>query len=273
MSDDHRGRFTQGRHQANHVSDRLTHVVGFNGVRPIALPESPLIGDDDPIAGLGQRPDLAPPHVPKVRKPMQQNDERALPLVDVVHANAVDFGKAVVECVGIVGIQLPQCGARLTECIAALVSIVYSTIFLKLLSLSRSSPNRLIMDPLLKKGVLRLDEVHHRAVRTRLPAPRTRADTQAQASGASLLICSYAGPHLLAAAQAQIGDINDSNRRNQRQHFKSQAQAPAIIRPSVRQHSIKVELSTPAIGPNSATSAWLMPPRILTSLPKSGRCG
>ena len=56
---------------------------------------------------------------------MQQNDERALSLVDVVHANAVDFGKAVVECVGVVGIHLPQCGARLTDVLAGLVSIVF----------------------------------------------------------------------------------------------------------------------------------------------------
>ena len=126
MSDDHRGRFTQGRHQANHVSDGLAHVVGFDGVWPIGLPKSPLIGHDDPKAGLGQSHDLAPPHVPKVRKTVQQDDERALPLVDVVQADAVDFGEAVVERAGVVGVQLPRRGARLTVCFSALASIVLS---------------------------------------------------------------------------------------------------------------------------------------------------
>ena len=126
MTDDHRGRFTQGRHQADHVADRLAHVVGFNGIWPIGLPKSPLIGHDDPIAGLGQGHDLAPPHVPEVGKAMQQDDERALPLVDVMHADAVDVGEAVVERAGVVGIHLPQCGARLIRCVAALGSIVYS---------------------------------------------------------------------------------------------------------------------------------------------------
>ncbi|MGA7814624.1 AraC family transcriptional regulator ligand-binding domain-containing protein [Caballeronia sp.] len=32
-----------------------------------------------------------------------------------MHANAVDFGKAVVECGGVVGIHLPQCGARMAD--------------------------------------------------------------------------------------------------------------------------------------------------------------
>jgi taurine dioxygenase len=38
--------------------------------------------------------------------------------------------------------------------------------------------------------------------------------------------------------------------------------APAIVRPSVRRHSIKVELCTPAIGAEPATSASPMPPLI-----------
>jgi hypothetical protein len=46
---------------------------------------------------------------------VQQDDERALPLVDIVHADAVDLGKAMIERAGIVGIHLPQCCARLIE--------------------------------------------------------------------------------------------------------------------------------------------------------------
>ncbi|MCY1455252.1 hypothetical protein D9M71_723730 [compost metagenome] len=61
------------------------------------MPEPALIGHHNPIAGLGQCHDLAPPHVPEVGEAVQQDDERALALVDVVHADAVDVGKAVVE--------------------------------------------------------------------------------------------------------------------------------------------------------------------------------
>ncbi len=39
---------------------------------------------------------------------MQQDDERALPLVDVMHADTVYFGEAVIERAGVVGIHLPQ---------------------------------------------------------------------------------------------------------------------------------------------------------------------
>ena len=39
---------------------------------------------------------------------MQQDDERALPLVDVVHADAVYVGEAVVERAGVVGIHFPN---------------------------------------------------------------------------------------------------------------------------------------------------------------------
>ena len=44
---------------------------------------------------------------------MQQDDERALPLVDVMHADTVYFGEAVIERARVVGIHLSQRRARL----------------------------------------------------------------------------------------------------------------------------------------------------------------
>ena len=71
--------------------------------------------EHDWIAGPGQHHDLVPPHVPKVRETVQQDDERTLPLVDVMHANAVEFGKAVVECIRVVGVHLRPCRERLAD--------------------------------------------------------------------------------------------------------------------------------------------------------------
>ena len=51
-----------------------------------------------------------------------------------------------------------------------------------------------------------------------------------------------------AAAQPRIGDINDASAETKDTTSQATSAAPAIIRPSVRRHSIKVELSTPAIG-------------------------
>ena len=44
---------------------------------------------------------------------MQQNDERAFPLVDVVHADTVYVGETVVERSRFVGIHFPKRRSRL----------------------------------------------------------------------------------------------------------------------------------------------------------------
>ncbi|MCY1418466.1 hypothetical protein D9M71_340270 [compost metagenome] len=115
MPDDDRGLFAQSRHQTHHVADGLTHVIGFDGIRSVRLAKAALIGNDNSIAGFDQRHDLAPPHVPEVGKAVQQNDQRALALIDVMQADAIEFGKAVIECSGVIGVHLLPCSGSLTE--------------------------------------------------------------------------------------------------------------------------------------------------------------
>ena len=61
--------------------------VGVGG--PGAGPVAPHVGDEDPVAGLGQREDLVPPGESELGETVAQDDQRAVAVVDGVEGYAV----------------------------------------------------------------------------------------------------------------------------------------------------------------------------------------
>ena len=53
------------------------------------------VGRDDAEPGLGQRRDLVPPAVPELREAVQEHDQRAFALLDVVQADGSELGVAL----------------------------------------------------------------------------------------------------------------------------------------------------------------------------------
>ncbi|MNE09311.1 hypothetical protein D3C80_1019840 [compost metagenome] len=97
MADDDRGGFAQGLHQADDVTHRLAHVVGLDRSRAVGHAETSQVRSDHPIASSCQGRDLSSPHVPEVGESMQEDDQRPLAFLDVVHPDAVHINEVVGE--------------------------------------------------------------------------------------------------------------------------------------------------------------------------------
>ena|SRR5215469_7796233 len=64
-------------------------AVALDRVGSVGLPDATEVRRDDMIAGVGQRGQLIPPRVPQLGVPMKLDDERLLPSLCDVHADAV----------------------------------------------------------------------------------------------------------------------------------------------------------------------------------------
>src|ERR1700730_4745728 len=77
MAREHKMFVLQTVRDANNVADKICHFVRLPIRWLAALVVAALIGEDDTKTGLGERRDLIAPAVPKFRKPMQENCQRA----------------------------------------------------------------------------------------------------------------------------------------------------------------------------------------------------
>ena len=87
------------------VVSKRVDVVGPLGLGVVVAAQ---VGGDDAVPGQGERRDLVAPRPPHLGESVEQDDERALALLDVVHVDAVDGGVRVrhAEIVGGHGVTL-----------------------------------------------------------------------------------------------------------------------------------------------------------------------
>src|SRR5207237_10777807 len=78
MSDHDRTLLAKRIEQSDDVADQVEHRIGLEGGRPIGLPVAALVRSDDVETRVRQGGQLMAPRVPRLRKSVQQYDERTL---------------------------------------------------------------------------------------------------------------------------------------------------------------------------------------------------
>jgi hypothetical protein len=106
VADDHRLLLAQRLHQSDVVEHLLRHPVGLDGRRFRRAPVASNIDRDRTIASLGQSRELMPIGIPRLRKPVHQQDQRAVAGLDAVDPNAVHLLDAVCQVVPILQVSL-----------------------------------------------------------------------------------------------------------------------------------------------------------------------
>jgi hypothetical protein len=80
---------------ADEVAGEVEDVVGLDRLRAARAAVAPLVRREDPVAGSGQRRDLAPPRVGELGEPVGEDDGGPLALVDHVEVDPVGGDRAL----------------------------------------------------------------------------------------------------------------------------------------------------------------------------------
>ena len=97
MPDDHGFALAKRVQQPDHVADQVEHRVLVDRLGGVGLSVAAHVGRHDPVAGLGQGNELVPPRVPRLRKAVAEQHERALARLGQVHLDAVRLDALVLD--------------------------------------------------------------------------------------------------------------------------------------------------------------------------------
>jgi hypothetical protein len=97
VTDHHRGLVAELADEAADVVGRLVGRVGGEAVRLRRQVVAAQVGRDDAEARLHEWCDLPAPAVPELREAVQQDDQRPVAGLDVVHAHVADLGVALAK--------------------------------------------------------------------------------------------------------------------------------------------------------------------------------
>ena len=78
-------------HEPNLVADRVKNAIALYVGGGVALTVAKKIWCNHPITCGSEPTNLVPPHVPNIRKAMQQEDQWSFPFLDVMYLDAVDL--------------------------------------------------------------------------------------------------------------------------------------------------------------------------------------
>jgi len=98
VPDDHRRLFAEPVHQSHHIARKLKNVVRLQSLRRVRLPVPAQIRRHRMKTRLGQRGKLMTPRIPRLRKSVEQHDQRPRPRLHTMHADAVCFDRPAGIC-------------------------------------------------------------------------------------------------------------------------------------------------------------------------------
>ncbi len=95
VADKNRLLFTEHVEHAHQVSDEVQQRIRFDSIGLVGLAVSSQVEGDDVVASFGQRGELVPPGIPKLREAVAEKHEGAGSLLGDVYTQAIGVDKSM----------------------------------------------------------------------------------------------------------------------------------------------------------------------------------